>query len=578
MKTRILTAIILFLTAFLFVRSQIENRPFAAAADFPRGALIYAQTSDLPTFIKLWNESKFAEKYLESESFKDLQKRHLGLKLASRLREFNAAAGFDFDLESLAGLTENQAAIAVYDIGKLDFVLIAPISEEVFAATAFARNETNFAAETLADGTEIYRANVEADRGRQKQELIFSYVKGKFILATSEKLIAQTLTNIGGKKGKNSLADEPDFKTLTEKFVPQTATIWVNQTALNDDYYFKRYQLMSETAELENIRAGIFDFAATEGKLIERRKFLLARTVEAAKISAQNFRESLEFLPENIPLYRMQSVNRKTTDNAIQNTVFGRATISEAKPERQIYYSSFDDDWKTTDFTSLGEDFDSRINETEDVEKPAETGASAIDFAAILQSAEPQTALTLTEPEILPAPQFVEFRRGAILTFAAPEKFDRAAFESAIAEKIWSQMTAADGNFGQTWQTVGENNFARRELNLPLTGWKAVYQIRGNKLILSNSAEFFEKIITPRNPQIIDASELPLTQLSVLNLARRENAYDDVFKRLDENNAADNFFSGNVGSFLKAAAEIKTVTVSKNYERNFLNEEIVINY
>ena len=49
------------------------------------------------------------------------------------------------------------------------------------------------AEETLENGTIVYRAKVEADRGRQKQELIFTNAKGRFVLATSEKLLAQTL-------------------------------------------------------------------------------------------------------------------------------------------------------------------------------------------------------------------------------------------------------------------------------------------------------------------------------------------------------------------------------------------------
>jgi len=193
MKLKIIIAITVILLPLLIVVSQMKNEAFAPAEDFPRDALVYVQISDLPGFIKLWNNSGFKEKYLESENFKQFQNGHLGRKLVSRRTEFDNAAGFPIDLESLSGLTENRAAIALYDIGKLDFVFIAPMSNELFAATKFIRNQDKFEEQIIDDDTTVYRTAVEADRGRQKQELVYTHSKGRLIVSTSEKLIAQTL-------------------------------------------------------------------------------------------------------------------------------------------------------------------------------------------------------------------------------------------------------------------------------------------------------------------------------------------------------------------------------------------------
>ncbi|HLM00324.1 MAG TPA: hypothetical protein VK400_04655, partial [Pyrinomonadaceae bacterium] len=316
MKRKIFTVVLLLLVslaAFIAV-SQVKSRAFAPAADFPRAALVYVETEDLPALIRLWNESKFKEKYLASDNFRDFKNRHLGLKLVARWAEFNAATGFPLDLEAVSGLAQNKAAIALYDIGRLEFVFIAPISEEAFAASRFVRNQTNFEAETLPDGTIVYRKAVEADRGRQKQELIFTGAKGRFVLATSEKLLAQTLNNIDGKAAaaKNRLIDEPSFQALLSRdgdgkneargSRSATASVWVNQAALNKDYYFNRYWLMSDVESLENIRAGSFVFSTEEGKLIERRKFLPNQPQPNPAIIKSG--ESLAHLPENATFYR----------------------------------------------------------------------------------------------------------------------------------------------------------------------------------------------------------------------------------------------------------------------------------
>ena len=91
MKVQILIGSSIVSLLALFAFSQIKNEPFAPAEDFPRDALIYVQIADLPAIIKLWNESKFNEKYAASDNFNDFQNGHLGLKLASRWQEFNAA-------------------------------------------------------------------------------------------------------------------------------------------------------------------------------------------------------------------------------------------------------------------------------------------------------------------------------------------------------------------------------------------------------------------------------------------------------------------------------------------------------
>ena len=136
----------LALVAYAVV-SSVRTEPFSPAADMPRGALVYLQFEDLPGFIRLWNQSRFKENYLQSQNFDDLSKRHLGLKIASRLQEFSDALGMPIDLNVLASLADKRAAVAVYDIGKLDLVFVAPMSATTFDATRLMQNSDKFDSE-----------------------------------------------------------------------------------------------------------------------------------------------------------------------------------------------------------------------------------------------------------------------------------------------------------------------------------------------------------------------------------------------------------------------------------------------
>lgn len=578
MKLKIFIAIVVIAAAVLIAFSQINRQTFAPAEDFPRKALVYVQIRDLPALIKLWNESEFKSKYLESANYNDFVNNHLGRKLASRWQEFNAAIGFSFDFGVLSSLAGNQAAIALYDVGKLEFVFIAPVSDEIFAATKFAQNQDKFTEETLSDGTLVYRVAVEADRGRQKQELIFTQTKGLFVLATSEKLLVQTLDNINGARANNRLVDEPSFKLLSEKIEPHAATVWLNQAALNDDYYFKRYWLMSDVKDLKNIRAGMFDFEMQDGKFIERRKFLLDQPAAIPPIENAEAARMLSALPPGVPFYRLQTANPKSVDEAIERTIFARRT-SEEKPSRNYTSGdlSFDDydDYSSGDYESLGEKYDETIDETVD-DDAAASEETNIDFSKILQPANPRAVLTFAQPILSNAPLFAEFERAAIFHLASRESFNRDAFESAIIRKLSAQTMIDEPGAELKWQTKSENNYVWRELSLPLLNWNISYTERGGELILADSSDFLRKVLTAQNPPESE-KQLPLTALTIINFEEKETAYDRIFAELNRQKLADDFFAGNVASLLDSIYKVRKIEIKEFYSQHTFDEEITVN-
>ncbi len=576
MKLKIFIAIILLIGIAFAVYSRITENAFAPAEYLPREALIYVQIADLPQFIKIWNESKFKEKYTASENFADFQNRHLGRKLVSRWQEFNDAVNFPVDLETVSGLAEKQAAVAIYDVGKLEFVFLAPMNAEVFAATKFLQNQDKFTAETLDDETTIYRVTVEADRGRQKQELIFTHLKGHFILATSEKLLAQTLDNFKNKFRKNRLLDEPLFSALRSQIEPHTATVWVNQTALNDDYYFRRYWLLSDAKNLKNIRAGIFDFEIGEGKLIEHRKFLLADAPIFSSIEPATAEQILTLVPENIPFYRLQVATSETIDEVIRKTIFEkREDAIKPKSKRGYDYSEMDyDDSDWHDYEYLGDNFDGKIDEIDD-DETVEPKTEKANLSQLLQSANPTAVVHFAMPNVLPAPMFIEFKRASIFALASPEKFNRNLFESEIEKNLAAQVLIIAPETKLNWETKSENNQTWRELNLPMLGWQVAYTIRGNELILTNHSEFLREILTANKVQKFEKTSDNFSELTVLNFAEREQAYDKVFAEFSRKNIADDFFTKNISSLLDSISEVKRIGLKRSFSGNLMEEKIV---
>src|SRR5690349_15074129 len=115
--------ILLLIPAAVFVYAKISAKAdnFKAAEDFPREALFYVQVRDLPALVKLWNDSDLRRKYLESANYSDFQTNHLALKLAERAGEIESGLGVFPDLGFASSLSEQSAAFAVYDVGRMEF-------------------------------------------------------------------------------------------------------------------------------------------------------------------------------------------------------------------------------------------------------------------------------------------------------------------------------------------------------------------------------------------------------------------------------------------------------------------------
>ncbi len=579
---KIKAAIVFVFIGIVAYAAFSAKREFAPAEDLPKEAVVYVEFTDLPAFLQLWEKSELKEKYLESENLNSLKQRRLGLKLASRWQEFNEAVGFPLDLETVSELAEKRAAIGIYDIGKLEFVFIAPVSSEIYTATKFFQNKEQFEEKPLENGTSVFLANVAADRGRQAQKLLFVSIKGRFVLATSEKLLLQTVNNINGVTIKNRLTDEPSFKSLTENSKPNLVSVWVNQTTLNKDYYFKRYWLMPDTNKLKNIRAGIFNISLEEKKIVERRRFMLEKEVNTPKLNPAETQKMLSLVPSDVSFYRAQTADARTSVNAIFDCIFDRK-IQTAKAEQRNYFPSYSfydfDDSEQRDYEYLDREFDETIDEAPEDDykesKVIEDKSSQSNLQMVLQAANPQSVLTLTEPKNLPVPLYAEFRRAAVIKTFAP--VNQIQLETAVAQAARNRVGISASDINLTWKTVGENKLSWRELNLPMLGWEICYARRGENLIVSNSSNLLREILAQsENMPVEKISDSSIDNLTVIHLTNKSEDFDEIFSKLTDKNSTD-FFLGSVGSLLETMSGIKTIEIENSINSRYREEKITFN-
>ena len=616
----LLTALIVIGIAINAVSASRASSGFELAKDFPRGAVVYAQFKDLPAAIKQWDESALKERYLASVNYQKLWSRHLANKLFSRWEEFNEAAGFSLGAQAFGAIADNRAAIAVYDIGRLDLVVIAPLSDAKFAVTQFFQHKDNFEEIELPGGTVYYLSDVEADKGRQKQQIGFAQLKGRFVIATSEKLLLRAIANIGGQAKKDRMSDEPSFQTLGKTVTPHFMTVWVNQTQLNDDWYFKRYWAMSAAEELKNIRAGIFDLELQSDRWVERREFLLDGRVSKAgeALSKQSLQQIERIIPAPVPFAQIRAVggDQNAAVEMVRDALFG-GKIEESSRSRDWSWRRYDN----SDFevAAVDEHFygHSRYSclsyrydlEVDDPEEAGERDAGEVDDAAIrlkgeekfsallrsaLRPARPSVAAKIGEPRAVEGPLFAEFRRAAIIALENPASLERESLERAVAGLAASRLMIAGAPATFGWNSRSANGAEWREMQLPALGRAVGYGLRGKHLIISNSPELLASLMTNAQSKREIQSHSPVQELTIIRLSERKSAFDQIFAKLDEprikaywkerrgeeikqlgpNEPSMEYFSGELASLLDVTAPVEQIRIQRSYAGGRLREEV----
>ena len=539
------------------------------------------------------------------------------MKLISRWEEFNNALGFSLDLASIGSSTDGAAAVALYDIGQLDLLFVAPISGEKVALTQFFQSKNQFEESETPDGTPYYRQTVEADRGRQKQVLAFTTVNGRFLLGTNEKLFLRAIANIKRRATKDSIADDPTFKTLSQKVNPHFVTIWVDQSRLNADYYFKHYWLMRNVNELKSIRAGIFDLERQESKWIERREFLTTVPAERSNsgMDAAELRQLYSRTPDDAPFVRLRSLvnDSNLPGKIIRDTLFDTPVEQESNNRSWSWDSySSDDFYPVSDYdydsydrySYLDNSYDTTIDDPHDarVSERVEPGRNPLapelerQFLLGLQNAlspaRPSAVAVATTPHATKGPLFVEFRRVAILKLQSPGNLRRESLEQAVAQGAQGRLTVVNSGLQLKWESRSDAGLAWRSLHLPMLGWEICYAIKDNMLILSNSNELMKAVLEPHEKNQLSSVSVTagIDELTIIRFDRRKESFDDIVNVLDAdaiklqqqaNNADTNsikgsqeFFSGNISSLLNVASDVSRIEIKRKSLGNNLHEEI----
>src|SRR5262249_3591811 len=119
----------------------------------PAGALLYLQAKDFSSLLSEWNDSPERRQWVKSANYEVFSNSRLLLRLKGAGDQFNAAAGLPPDANFLKQVAGKQSALAIYDIGKLQFLYVTQLSSAGSMESALWQTRNKFETRNAAGTT-----------------------------------------------------------------------------------------------------------------------------------------------------------------------------------------------------------------------------------------------------------------------------------------------------------------------------------------------------------------------------------------------------------------------------------------
>jgi hypothetical protein len=534
----------LVLLVWVFAQPPAPTPPELARL-VPAGPLLYIEAKDFGALLTDWKASDEKRLWLEGDNFQVFSRSRLYLKLQQAQTEFAAAAGVPADMDLLANVAGNQSALAIYDIGKLEFLYITRLSSDRFAGGALWKTRGNYQPRQSA-GIDYY---IKTDPA-SKRVAAFAVAKDYVLLATREDALAGALVLIAGQPGSAVAGEQWFDKTVREAKAPGELRMVMDLNKLTRSPHFRSYWIQQNITELKQYGAAIADAGRVSGGFEETRVLLRSAEIAPAWNEAA-VGEVVRLAPAGASVYRASA-----SPPAAQAFEVLRHKILNPHPETQIASTTAPN--VTLDSGAVGDEtqLEIRIDEP-----PLDTGTPDIgaELRKLLEGVRIEAVLDVGSTRVQPDGVFVGTESGVALLAAS--EWDAAAVRNAVAAAFGTMLT--EDQIGVHWQDRGTGANSYSELD----GLQALaLAIRGRTLLIATSRQLLESMLAglANRPSASGAryaagyrhsAELP-------NFVKMMRLIDNpLAKQTTGDPPEPAFFSGNMGSLGQALARIQSESI-----------------
>ena len=460
------------------------------AAFMPTGSLLFLESPDFATLVHDWENSKERQKWLEGDNYQVFSRSRLFLRLQEAQRQFAVAVGAPPDMALLDSVAGGQSALALYDIGNLEFLYITRMPSARAMQNVLWTNREKFEPRKAADVPYYIRTEPEKSR-----LVAFATTGDCLLLATREDLMAGALGLLSGKS-QPSLPDENWYKSAiaaeprTESGPGADLRLVLNMPLLVKSPHFRSYWIQRNVTALKQYSAEVADLYRSKTEIREERVLLKSNppgeTEQRAIGSSGSITELLAMLPPQEGIYRAwRAPSAGTVLELVKQNVLrpraGPGVASQLAPGVNL----------TQGETGSESDLETRIDVPPLQGTAGAPGTEALE--ELLNAVPLEAVLEFHSLQNAGQPPFIEPHSAVLIRSSA--NWDAEAARNALRAAIRDLWTTSQ--IGVNWVAMHQGNTDYYQLDglAPLA-----IATQGPILLLANSADTLKALLGAAPP------------------------------------------------------------------------------
>jgi hypothetical protein len=554
--------------AAFWLVAQVQAPQPGPSALMPDGALLYLEAKDFHSLLHDWDTSQAKRTWLAGEDYAAFSRSRLFQRLSQAQDEFSATATIPADVNMLGSVAGGESALALYDIGNLQFVYFTRMEGAKAEATPLWLARDKFEQRTEGASRFYVREDQQSNR-----TAAFAIDKGWLILGTRADLVAGVLDRLDGT-ATHGMPDEPWYAdAVKQAAAPGDLRMVLNLEKIVASPYFRSYWVQRNITEMKQYRAALCDLHRTEKEYRETR--MLLRALGAGPRSSGDVTPLMALAPDDAVFASAQA------SPSPEQVLASMRGVLDPRPQ-QAQADSSTPPAAAIENAGSASDLEQRIDIAPVLVKEVDAYAG---LRTLLQAANPNGILQVYRTLSSPKQVFVGIERGMVLEAAAP--WNEPALRDAITATLRRSVTASHLGIGWRSQSVLGGNISSLDGSIPL-----FLAVRGNRLYISTSNSLLSTMLERRPTQAAAQDQAVTYEADFQHSAREQQVFRKLVNRLDAAgrgqaaSASDGressvdgqspaFFSGNIDSLGRMGASMVRETVMEKDQGPTVSQTVV---
>ncbi len=513
----------------------------------PAGPLLYLQAKDFSTLLGDWNTSPQKASWVKSKNYQVYSRSRLFLRLQGASDQFAAVAGLPPDINFLTQVAGAQSALALYDIGKLEFLYITKLPSASSMQSTLWQTRAKFETRSVASVTFYVRRDPESGR-----EVAFAVNGDYLILATREDLLAGAIQLMAGSKDRTIEAEQWWSQAVAAAGPVGDLRMVLNLEKIVPSPYFRSYWIQRNITDMKQHSAAVSDLFLS-GKEYREERVLLKKSAAAAATAgdaATAVADLARLVPADTGTYEVKAIPSAADCLDLLETKIlaphrGPAVAQQTAPDVQL----------SSGETGSSSDLETRIDQAP--LKTQASGNASTPLKDLFQKAQVLAVLQTQATERDKDGVFVRIHSG--VAFLAAADWQEASVRSALVDFLRPSLTT--GNLGLQWQPKS----GYQELD---GLWNFTVAVRGKYLLVSDDSTLLKNMFANLDQK---PSQKPAVLVGGFHHARERENFSRLTRLLDRPGANPRgaapsepypqFFSDNLASFSAALAGVSSQTI-----------------